>query len=531
MNEACREIRPLLSSYMDNELTAAEVRAVQAHVVGCSECAAILAEYRELRSLVRSLPQPVPPAQLQRAVYDRATPGYRRRSLVWDLGQRGLTYASLIAVCVAVLFVSSLLLRGIGQGPLADHTAPIIVGYQPNPETDYWSLSQPVRITFSKPMDEASVQAALRLTTDPPLGEAEQTRILQTVRWEGTTLVLGNGDLFHPETIYSITFAPNVAQDRLGTPLRAPDPDAYRFRTITAVTAATSPLPGTATLPSPVPTRTVSLITEVTPAAATTPPATPTLPGITAPAAILPPATPTSIPAVPPALTSTPVQAAPPEATVVPTAPAATTTTLATVAPAATASPTTPATPPTATAVRSTATALPPTATTVAPTATLPLPFPVSGGIGQLYGQNTELRASLGQPLGAAARISSAYQLFQHGLMFWRGDTQTIYVLFYNQPNWVAFADRWTEGMAPGGGPAPEAGVYLPQRGFGKIWREQPSLQQRLGYALAADQVSGELLAQPFDHGLIVSGNVGGAPTIYVLYQPGTYERYADPTR
>ena len=65
----CRAVRPLLSAYMDNEVTPDELRLVQEHVAGCADCAAILASYRQLRTAVRALPPPPPPPGLRAAVF------------------------------------------------------------------------------------------------------------------------------------------------------------------------------------------------------------------------------------------------------------------------------------------------------------------------------------------------------------------------------------------------------------------------------------------------------------------------------
>src|SRR3712207_3607368 len=111
MNADCRAIRPLLSAYMDNDLTPDELRAVQAHVAGCAECAATLAEYRQLRSLVRALPQPTPPPALRQSVFAKATPAYRRRAFFFDLGQRGLAYGALAVAVLAIVFTAGVVFR------------------------------------------------------------------------------------------------------------------------------------------------------------------------------------------------------------------------------------------------------------------------------------------------------------------------------------------------------------------------------------------------------------------------------------
>ncbi len=529
MNATCQDIRPLLSGYMDSDLDPAEVRAVQAHVVECAECAAVLADYRELRTLVRTLPQPVPPVALREAVFAKATPAYRQRALLWDFGQRGLAYGAVLVACVALLFTGTLLVRSSTGGAIfggADKVAPLIIWLDPTPGTENWSLTQPIRISFSEPMDEDSVLTALRLTADPPIDEATQTRFIESAYWEGTTLVIGSGEFFRPDTDYTLSFAPDSARDRAGNLLQASQLTAYRFRTINAVTAV---LPATATvLTAPVvtPTRTLTIAIEVTPPPlaptegrpATTPVASPTIPA----ASVAPVSTPTAeVVTVPVAPTAT-ATALPPTATPEPVAPPVVATATAvppTAPPAPTATATTP--PPTATAT--------PAAPTTTPTPKLP--YSILGGAGEIYERNSDVRERLGLPTGNQAQVGGAYQLFQNGLMFWRADTHTIYVLFNDQSVWYAFADSWVEGMDVGGGAGPAAGQYIPKRGFGKVWREQVDVQKRLGYALTTDELPGDLVVQPFERGAIMQSNATGSKLIYVLYQNNLYERYADPVK
>ncbi len=562
MNAHCRDIRPLLSAYMDNELSAADVRAVQAHVAECQDCAAVLAEYRELRSLVRALPSPVPPVALRGSVFAKATPAYRHRAFLWDLGQRGLTYGAVAVALVALLFTTSLLLRSGGNGGVLgalDKTAPSIVSRDPTPETDNWGLNRPVRIVFSEPMDEGSVLKALQLSTEPMLGADERARLLATARWEGNTLIIGGADNFRADTIYTVGFDTTIARDRAGNALRAPNPAAYRFRTIDTITFAANTTPVRGALLTAAPTRTISIVTEVTPSvavavpptiAATTPTATtgantvapsaPTAtsaaqpptntpapvqvaPPPTAPSNLPPPAAPTATPtALPPTATPAPVEPTP-------TIAAPTPTVVPTVAPTATPA-VTPTVPPT---VAPTPTAAPPTATPAppTPTATPTLPYPVVGGFGQLYERNGDVRDRVGLPTGGEARVPGAYQVFEHGLMIWRGDSKTVYVLFNEQSTWYSFADSWTEGMEVGGGAGPATGQFKPKRGFGKVWREQPDVQRRLGYALTADELGTDLVVQPFERGLLLWSNATGKPLIYALYQNNLYERYEDPNK
>ena len=144
MNAECRELRPLLSAYMDNELTASELRAVQAHIDTCAECAVVLAEYRQVRSAMRSLAQPVPPAELRAAVFAKATPAYRCRAAVLTVGQRGLWYAALAAAAIAIFLTSALLLRGgvVPGKATVDTTPPSIVSFNRNRTSPPSALEQ-----------------------------------------------------------------------------------------------------------------------------------------------------------------------------------------------------------------------------------------------------------------------------------------------------------------------------------------------------------------------------------------------------
>jgi negative regulator of sigma E activity len=520
MNADCRELRPLLSAYMDNELAAAELRAVQAHISTCAECADVLREYRQVRSAMRSLSQPVPPAELRTAVFAKATPAYRRRATVLTFGQRGLSCAAMAAAAIALFITGALLLRsGVkqGVGTPADTIPPRIANLDPQPGVDTWGLNNPIRITFSEPMDQASVLAALEISADPPLSEDERQQLRASATWDGNTLVIGQGVALEPYTDYTITFDANRAQDKAQNPLQGASAP-YTFRTVDVVVAAQTPAAVIAVVPpspSPSPTATPHPTEAPAASATTAPQQTPTARPSEVPVASTNP-TPTSAAALtspPPATTLVPPTptptAVPPTAT--PVAPTATPT--ATPQPSST--PTT--TPPTPTAPAPTATTPPPTATPVQPA------IAVGSTFAPVYGP---LADRLGLPTANEAAVPGSYLAFEGGWMLWRGDTHTVYVLFNEDPLvWYAFADGWVDGMDPGGGPADKAGRYKPVRGFGKIWSENPDVQRRLGFALAPDETGGTIAIQPFERGLMLGSNLG-SPTVYVFYQNNLFESY-----
>lgn len=94
-------------------------------------------------------------------------------------------------------------------------------------------------------------------------------------------------------------------------------------------------------------------------------------------------------------------------------------------------------------------------------------------------------------PQDAALETAAAEQQFEHGWMIWLEDADLIYVIFNDtvfSPKWMSYTDDWEVGM-PEDDPniVPPSGFYQPQRGFGLIWREQPSIRDRLGWAIAPE--------------------------------------------
>ena len=81
----------------------------------------------------------------------------------------------------------------------------------------------------------------------------------------------------------------------------------------------------------------------------------------------------------------------------------------------------------------------------------------------------------------------AAEQSFEAGTMIWIEAFNLIYVLFADeqQRQWQAYPDEWQEGDPiddPSLEPPPDR--YQPQRGFGLVWREQPEVKERLGWAI-----------------------------------------------
>ena len=173
----------------------------------------------------------------------------------------------------------------------------------------------------------------------------------------------------------------------------------------------------------------------------------------------------------------------------------------------------------------------------------------LSGQLARLYLTDSTLPVLLGPPQGAAWTGPGAVQFFQGGLMIYRGDTRRIYVLHGSVqsgealiPNPIgselAWADEWVEGDEPGGGAAPIPGLFLPARGFGKLWREGAGVRSALGYANTAEERGYTLTVQSFRTGLLLTVDGPNGPGIYALTIEGrgnsnapaiTYRRYLAP--
>jgi hypothetical protein len=135
------------------------------------------------------------------------------------------------------------------------------------------------------------------------------------------------------------------------------------------------------------------------------------------------------------------------------------------------------------------------------PTVTRPVivvgqPFPAFSGpsSGQQPGFPCETSWFFSQPalslcpLGNALVSTAAFQPFQQGFMIWIQSQDAIYAVYDGStlPRWQVFRDTYVEG-------APEIDVAIspppftwqPRRGFGEVWRDQPDVRQRLGWAIS----------------------------------------------
>jgi anti-sigma factor RsiW len=144
----CAQALPLLSGYVDQELSVDEMRRVAGHLETCRSCEAELRGLQEAKSLLGTLSSPRPREKFWIEAYEKLERGHRRPIPLWQrlsLGQRSAM------VLTPIVVVASLL---------------AFISFQPNSTPDSGQL-----------MDDL-VQAHLEARTSQPLTDQSHVRML-----------------------------------------------------------------------------------------------------------------------------------------------------------------------------------------------------------------------------------------------------------------------------------------------------------------------------------------------------------------
>lgn len=150
--------------------------------------------------------------------------------------------------------------------------------------------------------------------------------------------------------------------------------------------------------------------------------------------------------------------------------------------------------------------------------------FEPVGLFGQIWTEHLEPHRKLGWANQEDRVTDGAQQFFERGTMFWRKDTDDIYVLT-KDGKWQVYVDTWEEGMDEGLCPdvTPPQALYVPIRGFGKVWCEQLGASNaEIGWATTHEQAY-EARWQAFERGFMCQGLNG---LIYVLYEDNSWQSY-----
>ncbi|MCD4685169.1 MAG: hypothetical protein K8S97_04450 [Anaerolineae bacterium] len=125
-----------------------------------------------------------------------------------------------------------------------------------------------------------------------------------------------------------------------------------------------------------------------------------------------------------------------------------------------------------------------------------------------------------GCPSTSSFPVGMSYQLFEGGQMLWRSDSNEIFVLYTNgTAGYYQSADYAAQTM-PALDEMPPLDRFAPTGGFGKVWANAPGVQDKLGWALSAEQGytatvqhvhrAGEPLPQFVLYLTLPAGNTGG---------------------
>ena len=150
------------------------------------------------------------------------------------------------------------------------------------------------------------------------------------------------------------------------------------------------------------------------------------------------------------------------------------------------------------------------------------------GGFANLELADPSVRGLIGCPTGAppqARTVTGAYQTFQSGFMLWVDGLSTIYTasadgtLTSYPDTWNAATDPESTGQTP-----PADNLAEPGRGFGKVWRENPGVAERLGWATGPER--GDVVTfVVYERGLLVYAPQRG--DVLALSDDGQWKGYA----
>jgi hypothetical protein len=137
-----------------------------------------------------------------------------------------------------------------------------------------------------------------------------------------------------------------------------------------------------------------------------------------------------------------------------------------------------------------------------------PPPEPFTG----VWQNNSAARERLGCPVGIPQERTAAFQPFEHGFMFWIQAEGSVYVLSNTAirqagetDTWWRLDDTFTEGepIADDTLIAPN-GLLQPERGFGKVWRQNGFVREAVGWA--TDEEEGyDATWLNFEHGWMIT--------------------------
>ena len=139
-----------VSSLIDGELTTAEAREVERHLLDCSECEQLRADFLNLRSQITSFESSLEPAVQNRALKKILAPERRVSGLQWGYGTQAVAFATLLIVGAII----GLLLYQSGKNPDQGQVANALPSPEPAASVKETASPAPAASPESSPKPE-----------------------------------------------------------------------------------------------------------------------------------------------------------------------------------------------------------------------------------------------------------------------------------------------------------------------------------------------------------------------------------------
>ena len=128
---------------------------------------------------------------------------------------------------------------------------------------------------------------------------------------------------------------------------------------------------------------------------------------------------------------------------------------------------------------------------------------------GKIHTSHASVQIMLGCPVisdASKTQQASAYQNFEFGFMFWISHASKSGTIFAatNDGFYTSYEDTWNASNdLDNTGVSPPPNRIEPRRGFGKVWHQQPSVHDTLGWAI--DEESGaQSSIMTYQHGQLI---------------------------
>lgn len=154
-------------------------------------------------------------------------------------------------------------------------------------------------------------------------------------------------------------------------------------------------------------------------------------------------------------------------------------------------------------------------------------------GFGLLWNNNLAVQEAVGCPTRAEVGGAFVVQYYPHGMLYWWGDEQAIYVFLGDEAGyWERFYERDLAKNDPSY--ACPSGTYQPVRGFGNLLAAHPDIADALGKCATTPEepdMPGDGALQPYEHGVMLFATATQSiqeKRIWVLSNDGTFTRHKD---